>query len=72
LYKAGKYDEASQMLARATDGQKEDPEATALLTHSRRHEAWLAGEKFPAGRLRYSFNQMTFRQLKAMLVPGGA
>jgi tetratricopeptide (TPR) repeat protein len=72
LYKAGKYDEAVGALQKVADGGKDDADASALLAHARRHEAWPTGEKFPAGRMRTSFNQMAFRQLKAMLAPGGA
>jgi tetratricopeptide (TPR) repeat protein len=68
LYRTAAYDEAVKQLQKVLDKDSADSEAQVLLNHARRRETWPAGDqKIPAARLRSSFNETAFRQLKAML-----
>ncbi len=67
LYKTASYDDAAKYLQQLLEREGNDTEARALLDHSRRHEALAAGAKLPPDRLKTSFNETAFRQLKAVL-----
>ena len=69
LLKAGLYEQAVAPLQQVADKEPDDAEARSAVEHARRREPFPAGSKMPAERLKTSFNDTAFRQLKAMLQP---
>jgi tetratricopeptide (TPR) repeat protein len=69
LSKTNAYDDAARRLQQVVDREPNDNEARSLLERARRREPWQPGTKPPAQRLKTSFNDIAFRQLKAVLQP---
>ena len=72
LLKANSYEEAAKRFQQVAAHDPNDGEARALLERARRREAFAAGTAPPAQRLKTSFNETAFRQLKAMLQTKGS
>lgn len=66
LLKSGSFDDAAKCFQQILQ-HSDDPEAVALLDRARKKDAITAADKLPPQRLKTSFNQTAFRQLKAML-----
>lgn len=66
LLKAGSFDEAANCFQQIVQ-HSDDPDTVALLDRSRKKQAFAPTDKVPPQRLRNSFNETAFRQLKAML-----
>lgn len=73
LLKNGSYDDAAKRLQSLLDQNPEDNEARDLLNRAQQHQSPTPDEKasFP-NRLKQSFNETAFRQLKAMLQSKGS
>ncbi|MGA7415712.1 MAG: tetratricopeptide repeat protein [Bryobacteraceae bacterium] len=71
LYKAGRYDEATDRLKTAVESVPEDREANSLLARAEQREPYAAANGRPPGveRLKEHFDETTFKELKAMLQP---
>ncbi|MBV9403775.1 MAG: tetratricopeptide repeat protein [Acidobacteriaceae bacterium] len=70
LLKNGYFDEAVKRLQAAVDRAPEDAAAQSLLERARNRDAGPAGTKVAAPpRLKQSFDETAFRQLKAMVQP---
>jgi tetratricopeptide (TPR) repeat protein len=71
LLKSGAFEEAAKRFQQVADKNPADTEAHALLDQARGHESspQTGTEKAPLDRLKGSFNETAFRQLKAMLQP---
>lgn len=70
LLKNSSFDEAAKLLERVVNRDADDREASNLLDKARQRDPGPAGSK-PAFRLKLNFDQIAFRQLKAMLQPKG-
>lgn len=66
LLKAGSFDEAAKCFQQILQ-HSDDTDARALLDRARKKEPVTPADKLPQQRLKNSFNQTAFRQLKAML-----
>lgn len=66
LLKAGSFDDAAKCFQQILQ-HSDDPDSLALLDRARRKDSVTATDKLPPQRLKNSFNQTAFRQLKAML-----
>ena len=71
LYKAGRYDEATDRLKTAVERVPDDREANSLLARAEQREPYSAANGRPPGveRLKDDFDETTFKELKAMLQP---
>jgi tetratricopeptide (TPR) repeat protein len=70
LLKSGSFDEAEKLLGRVADRDSEDREAASLLDRARRRDTGSSGPRTAMPfRLKLNFDQIAFRQLKAMLQP---
>jgi tetratricopeptide (TPR) repeat protein len=71
LYKAGRYDEATDALKTAVERIPEDREANSLLERAEQREPFQSANGRPPGveRLKEDFDETTFKELKAMLQP---
>ncbi len=71
LYKAGRYDEATDHLKTAVERVPEDREANSLLARAEQREPYAAANGRQAGveRIKENFDETTFKELKAMLQP---
>lgn len=71
LYKAGLYDEAADHLKTTVERVPEDREANGLLARAEQREPYAAANGHPPGveRIKESFDETTFKELKAMLQP---
>ncbi|MBV9083305.1 MAG: tetratricopeptide repeat protein [Acidobacteriaceae bacterium] len=67
LLKSNSYDEAAKRFQQVLAHEPNDAEGRALLDRARRREPLPPGSSAPAQRLKTSFNETAFRQLKAML-----
>ena len=67
LFKGNSFDEAAKRFQLLAGKDPADSEAHTLLEQARSHEA--LSQKSPLDRLKNSFNETAFRQLKAMLQP---
>ena len=73
LLKNNSFAEASQRLQAVLERNPDDKEARGLLDRAQRRETTAAGAKSPAPeRLKQNFDEIAFRQLKAMLQPKGS
>jgi tetratricopeptide (TPR) repeat protein len=70
LLKAADFDEAARTFQQIL-AHSDDPDARTLNDRARRHEAFTPADKPPPLRLKTSFNETAFRQLKAMLQTKG-
>ena len=68
LLKTGAFDDAAHDFSQILQ-HSDDPDAQAMLDRARTREPVTAAEKLPAQRLKTSFNQTAFRQLKALMGP---
>ncbi len=68
LLKSGSFDEAAKRFQQLLDKDPADNEARTLLEQARSHGTLV--QKVPMDRLKNSFNETAFRQLRAMLQPG--
>lgn len=66
--RTGSFEDAAQSFQQILQ-HSDDPDARSLLERARKKEPLAAGEKLPAQRLKASFSETAFRQLKAMLQP---
>lgn len=70
LLKSNKFDEAAKQLQDVVDRDPNDTEARSLLERARRHEVPSQNDNsLTAGRLKTTFDQTAYRQLKAMVQP---
>lgn len=69
LLRANSYDEAAKRFQQVLDHDPNDNEARTLLESAKRRDPALSAGKLPAQRLKTSFNETAFRQLKAVLQP---
>ncbi len=69
LLRANLFDEAAKRFGQVLDHDSADSEARSLLDFAKRRDASAAAGKLPPQRLKGSFNETAFRQLKAMLQP---
>jgi tetratricopeptide (TPR) repeat protein len=71
LYKAGKYDEATDRLKTIVQKTPEDREANSLLVRSEQREPYAPGSGRGPGveRIKENFDETAFKELKAMLQP---
>jgi tetratricopeptide (TPR) repeat protein len=73
LLKSGSFDEAGKLFRRVADRDPEDRETANLLDRARRRDPGASGPRITASfRLKQNFDQIAFRQLKAMLQPKGS
>lgn len=70
LLKSGSFDESARRFQQLLERDPADTESHALAEQARRHEA--LSSKAPLDRLKSSFNETAFRQLKAMLQPANS
>ncbi len=71
LLKSGAFDDAAKLLERVADRDPDDRETASLLDRARRRDAGTGGSRTTPFRLKPNFDQIAFRQLKAMLQPKG-
>jgi tetratricopeptide (TPR) repeat protein len=69
LLKSNSYDEAAKRFQQVLDREPNDADARQLLDVAKRRDLGALVSKSPAQRLKSSFNETAFRQLKAMLQP---
>lgn len=73
LLRSNSFDEAANMLQAVVDHDAEDTQARALLARARRREFSPSNARpLAPARLKQNFDEMAFRQLKAMLQPKGS
>jgi len=71
LYKAGRYDEATDRLKTTVERAPEDREADSLLARAEQREPYSTANGRPPGveRIKENFDETAFKELKAMLQP---
>ncbi|MFL6416094.1 MAG: tetratricopeptide repeat protein, partial [Bryobacteraceae bacterium] len=72
LLKSGSFEEAVTLLGRVAERDSDDREAANLLDRARQHDANTGNSRIVPFRLKQNFDQIAFRQLKAMLQPKGS
>jgi tetratricopeptide (TPR) repeat protein len=73
LLEANNFDEAAKYLASALSHEPDNDELHALLDRAQRREAFPSGDKtMTAKRLKSNFDITAYRQLKAVMRPGGS
>jgi len=71
LLKSGAFEDAATLLQRVADRDPDDRETANLLDRARRRDPGTGGSRTAPFRLKTNFDQIAFRQLKAMLQPKG-
>lgn len=71
LLKSGAFDDAAKMLQHVADRDPDDRETADLLERAHRRDAGTGASRTAPFRLKPNFDQIAFRQLKAMLQPKG-
>lgn len=69
LLRSGSYDEAVKRFGQVADRDPNDTEARNLLDLAKKRDGGFVTAKLPAQRLKTSYDETAFRQLKAMLQP---
>jgi tetratricopeptide (TPR) repeat protein len=69
LLRANSYEDAAKRFQQVLGRDPADSEARTLLDSAKRRDSTLLSGKLPTQRLKSSFNETAFRQLKAMLQP---
>jgi tetratricopeptide (TPR) repeat protein len=71
LLKSGAFDEAAKLLERVADRDPDDRETVNMLNRARQRDTGSTNSRTAPFRLKQNFDQIAFRQLKAMLQPKG-
>jgi tetratricopeptide (TPR) repeat protein len=72
LLKSGSFEEASKLFGRVADRDPDDRETANLLERARQRDPGVTGSRPVPFRLKQNFDQIAFRQLKAMVQPKGS